>query len=99
MGGSRPRWAGPGRSGAGPGRSEQGQAERDRGEGLRHRQGQSQDGAHGAPGEGVVRVGQIPCVGDRRMTKHLDPGRKDGQGCLLLFDRPHQGLKHMLQCL
>ena len=52
VGGSRPRWAGPGRSGAGPGRSEQGQAERDRGEGLRHRQGQSQDGAHGAPGEG-----------------------------------------------
>lgn len=52
----------------------------DREAGLRHRQGQSQEGAGGAPGEGVVRAGQTPLC-QRQMAKHLGPGRKDGQGC------------------
>ena len=55
--------AGPGRSGAGPNRSRP--TGTDREAGLRHRQGQSQEDAGRAPGEGVVRVGQTPCVRDR----------------------------------
>ena len=55
--------AGPGRSGAGPNRLRP--TGTDREAGLRHRQGQSQEDAGRAPGEGVVRVGQTPCVRDR----------------------------------
>ena len=88
--------AGPGRSGAGPNRSRP--IGTDREAGLRHRQGQSQEGAVRAPGEGVVRVGQTPCVRDRKLTKHLDPGKKDGQGCPRVFDRPLQGPTQMFQC-